>query len=56
MNNALTHGVEFEDSDIRECSSNTIAENMACRADANGHVSMVLQAIINHRKDDTAYD
>ena len=29
---------------------------MTCRADADGHVSMALQAIINHRKDNTACD
>ena len=56
MNNSLAHAVEFEDGDVREHSTNVIAENMMCRVGADSHVFMALQAIINHRKDNTACD
>ena len=56
MDNTLAHGVDFGDSDIRKYSSNVIAENFIRRANADGHVSMSLQATINHRKDNTAFD
>ena len=52
--NALTHDVEFEDRDVRECVANVIGENMLARADADGHVTMVFQATLHRRKNDAA--
>ena len=54
--NTLTYDVEFEDGDVREYMANVIGENMLARTDADGHVTMALQAILNHRKDETAYE
>ena len=52
--NTLACDVTFEHGDVRECMANTIGENMLARTDADGHVTVALQAIINHRKDETA--
>ena len=52
--NALACDFEFEDRDVREFMANAISENMLSITDADGHVTMELQVIINHRKDETA--
>ena len=54
--NTLTCDAEFEDGDVREHMANVIGKNMLSRADADGHVTMLLHAITNHRKNDASYE
>ena len=51
--NSLTYDVEFEYGEVREHMDNTIGENVLTMADADCHVTMALQAILNHRKYET---
>ena len=50
----MTHDVEFEDSDVREHINNMISENMLTRTDNDGHTTMALENMLNHRKDDAS--
>ena len=52
----MAYDVDFEDRDVRERMANMIVESMATRTDADGHVTMALETILNHRKDDAAYN
>ena len=52
--NDLEHDAEFEDGGVREKKSNTIGEKMLTMTDADGNITMALQIMLNHRKDETA--
>ena len=54
--NAFACDVEFEDGDVREHMANIIGEHILARADTDCHITMSLQAILNHRKNDTAHE
>jgi hypothetical protein len=46
--------VEFIDGQIKEYAANVIAENMYASSDPYGNLLILMDAIIDHRKDDTA--
>ena len=54
--NTMTYDVEFQDINVREHMANMIAEIVLTRTDDDAHVTMALQTVLDHRKDDTACD
>ena len=51
-----TYEVEFPDGEVNEYSANVIAENMWSQCDAEGNQYLLLDAIVDFRKDDHAVD
>ena len=54
--NTLTCDIEFPDGEIREYSANVIAENIYAQVDDEGHSVQILDAIVNCRKDSSAFE
>ena len=52
--NTLVYDVQFPDGEIREYSANVIAENMYAQVDSDGHVTTLLDAIVDYKKDASA--
>ena len=48
--------VEFPDGQVNEYTANTIAENMYSQCDAEGNQYLLLEAIVDHRKDGHAVE
>ena len=46
-----TYDVEFEDGDVTEFTANIIAENMYAQCDAEGNQYVLLDKIVDYRKD-----
>ena len=46
-----TYDVEFEDGDVTEFTANIIAENMYAQCDAEGNQYVLLDEIVDYRKD-----
>ena len=46
-----TYNVEFEDGDVTEFTANVIAENMYAQCDAEGNQYVLLDKIVDYRKD-----
>ena len=44
------------DGQVREYAANVIAENILNRCDKNGHYACELKTILDHRRDESAYD
>jgi hypothetical protein len=51
MLNLIVYDVEFPDGQVKEYSANLIAENMLTNVDDGGFTSLLMDAIIDHRKD-----
>ena len=49
-----TYQVEFLDGDVAEYSANVIAENMFAQCDSQGNQHLLIEAIVDHRRDDSA--
>ena len=56
MLNTLLYDVQFPDGTIKEYAANIIAENMFSQVDADGYSHTILEAIVDHKKDDEAVD
>ena len=56
MLNTLLYDVQFPDGTIKEYAANIIAENMFSQVDADGYSHTILEAIVDHKKDDKAVD
>ena len=54
MLNTAVYDVQFPDGAIKQYSANTIAENLYAQVDIDGHTSLVLEAIVDHRTDEEA--
>ena len=54
--NTRVYGVMFPDSSIQQYAANLIAENIYSQVDKDGHRYTLMDEIVDHRKDDTAYD
>jgi hypothetical protein len=51
--NSMIYEVEFPDGQLKEYAANIIAENMLTQVDSDGYSLMMMEAITDHRKDDT---
>ena len=54
MLNSIIYEVEFPDGDLKEYGANILAENMLNQVDLDGHTTMLMDAIIDWKKDSTA--
>ena len=54
--NIMKHNVEFEDGNVREFVVNIIVQNILTKTNDDTHVSMALETMLNHGKEDAAYD
>ena len=52
--NSILYDVEFPDGTVKEYAANIIAQNMYSTVDADGHTQLVLDEILDHRKDHRA--
>lgn len=52
--NSIVYEVEFPDGQVREYSANVIAENMFAQVDDEGYSHMLLDALIDYKRDETA--
>jgi hypothetical protein len=50
--NSMIYEVEFPDVQVKEYAANIIAENMLTQVDSDGYSLMMMEAIIDYRKDD----
>ena len=48
--------VEFPDGDVAEYTANVIAENIFAQVDDEGRHHQLLDSIVDHRRDQTAFD
>lgn len=46
--------VEFPDGNVAECSANVIAENVFAMCDPDGNQQLLLEAVVDHKRDDSA--
>ena len=51
--NSIIYDVEFDDGTIKEYSANVIAENMLSQVDSEGFSTTIMEAIIDHKKDES---
>jgi hypothetical protein len=51
--NAITCEVEFPDGQLKEHAANVVAENMLTQVDSDGFSLTMMEAMIDHRKDET---
>ena len=51
--NTVLYDVEFPDGQVKEYSANVIAENMYSQVDADGFSNVLMEAIVDYKKDDT---
>ena len=52
--NSIIYDVEFPDRQVKEYAANILAENMLSQVDDNGHNQLMMDAIIDYKKDPTA--
>ena len=52
--NSIIYDIEFPDGQVKEYLANILAENMLSQVDDNGHNRLVMDAIIDFKKDPTA--
>ena len=52
--NSIIYDVEFPDRQVKEYAANILAENMLLQVDDNGHNQLMMDAIIDYKKDPTA--
>ena len=50
--NSIIYDVEFPDGQVKEYAANIIAENMLTQADSDGMNTTLMEAIVDHRRDD----
>jgi hypothetical protein len=53
MLNTITHEVEFPDGQFKEHTANVVAENMLTQVNSDGFSLTMMEAIIDHQKDET---
>ena len=56
MLNSFLYNVKFPDGQVKEYSANVLAENMLTRADRDGFSAILLESIIDYKKDESAID
>ena len=49
--NSIIYDVEFPDGQVKEYAANILAENMFSQVDSQGHSTLLIDQIIDHRKD-----
>ena len=49
--NSIVYDVEFPDGQVKEYAANILAENMLSQVDSEGHSTLLMKEIIDHRKD-----
>ena len=49
--NSIIYDVEFPDGQVKEYAANVIAENMFSQVDSDGYYNLLMDGIIDHRKD-----
>ena len=52
--NSAVYDVQFPDGAVKQYAANVIAENLYAQVDVDGHTSLVLDSITDHRKDEAA--
>ena len=52
MLNSIIYDVEFPDGQVKQYAANILAENMLSQVDPDGHSKLLLEEIIDHRKDE----
>ena len=50
--NSIIYDVEFPDGQVKEYAANTIAENMLTQVDSDGMSTTLMEAIVDHLRDD----
>ena len=50
----LVYNVEFSDGDVNKYAANLIAENLLSQVNPDGFHTNVLEAILDHKRDETA--
>ena len=50
--NSIIYDVEFHDGQVKEYAANIIAENMFTQVDSDGMSTTLMEAIVDHRRDD----
>ena len=50
--NSIIYDVEFPDGQVKEYAANIIAENMLTQVDSDGMSTTLMEAIVDHRRDD----
>ena len=50
--NSIIYDVEFPDCQVKEYAANIIAENMLTQVDSDGMSTTLMEAIVDHRRDD----
>ena len=50
--NSIIYDVESPDGQVREYAANIIAENMLIQVDSDGMSTTLMEAIVDHRRDD----
>ena len=50
--NSIIYDVEFSDGQVKEYAANIIAENMLTQVDSDGMSTTLMEAIVDHRRDD----
>ena len=50
--NSIIYDVEFPDGQVKEYAANIIAENMSTQVDSDGMSTTLMEAIVDHRRDD----
>ena len=51
--NSVMYKVEFIDGQVKEYAANIIAENMLSQVDSNRYSLMLMEGIVNYRKDES---
>ena len=51
--NSVMYEVEFIDGQVKEYGANIIAENMLSRVDSDGYSLMLMEGIVDYRKDES---
>ena len=49
--NSIIYYVEFPDGEVKEYAANILAENLLSQVDENGHLRLMLDSIVDYRKD-----
>ena len=51
--NLIVHEVEFPNGQVKECAANVIAENMLSQIDSEGCSAMLMEGMVDFKKDET---
>ena len=49
----MVYKVEFPNGQVKECTANIIAENVLTQVDSEGHSSIMMEGIINYKRDES---